>query len=190
MTTRIFTIPNVLTLGRLIAVPVFLWASFEGRFTLAFVLFVSAVLTDLFDGIIARRFNQRSRLGAWLDPVADKTIMVSGYLFYTLRASLRVPIPPWLTFAVLIRDVMIVVFVYLFYTRVNIKWFPPSWAGKISTVMQATVLGCVIAVNGFLPALEPGLQILFRIVVVTTLFSAWDYLRRGRRQLDESITAA
>jgi len=56
--------------------------------------------------------------------------------------------------------------------------------------MQATVLGCVIAVNGFLPALEPGLQILFRIVVVTTLFSAWDYLRRGRRQLDESITAA
>ena len=190
MTTRILTIPNILTLARLVAVPVFLWASFEGRFTLAFVLFVVAVLTDWFDGFIARRFNQRSRLGALLDPAADKTIMVCGYLFYTLRSSVRVPIPPWLTFAVLIRDVMIVVFTYLLYTRVHVKRFPPSWAGKASTALQAVALGWVIAVNAFLPGLEPGLRILFRIVVVITLYSAWDYLRRGRRLLDESMAAA
>jgi cardiolipin synthase (CMP-forming) len=189
MTSRILTIPNLLTLARLIAVPVFLWASFQGRFTLAFVLFVSAALTDLFDGLIARRFNQRSRLGALLDPAADKTIMVCGYLFYTLRQGLAVPIPPWVTFAILIRDFMIVVFAYLLFTRVNVKRFPPSWAGKTSTVTQAVTLGCVIAVNAFFHALEPALQILFRIVVVITLYSAWDYLRRGRRLLDELMAA-
>src|ERR1700680_5085899 len=113
MTSRILTVPNGLTLARLIAVPVFLWASFQGRFTLAFVLFVSAALTDLFDGLIARRFNQRSRLGALLDPRDDKPIMGCGYLFYTLRQGLAVPIPPWVTFAILIRDFMIVVFAYL-----------------------------------------------------------------------------
>jgi cardiolipin synthase len=190
LTSRILTVPNILTLGRLIAVPVFLWASFEGRFTFAFVLFVSAALTDLFDGIIARRFNQRSRLGALLDPAADKTIMVCGYLFYTLRSGVSVPIPPWLTFAILIRDFMIVVFAYLLFTRVNVKRFPPSWAGKTSTVMQAIALGCVIGSNGPLPALQPALPVLFRIVVAITLYSAWDYLRRGRRLLDESMAAA
>ena len=80
MTSRILTIPNILTLGRLIAVPVFLVASLSGRFKLAFVLFVAAAFTDLFDGIIARRFNQRSRLGALLDPAADKTMLVSIYV--------------------------------------------------------------------------------------------------------------
>src|SRR5207253_6023829 len=67
------TVPNALTLLRLAIVPVFLVASFRGDFTLAFILFVSAAATDVIDGFVARRFNQRSRLGAVLDPAADKT---------------------------------------------------------------------------------------------------------------------
>src|SRR3954449_8325450 len=111
------TVPNLLTLLRLFLVPCFLVASFNDRFTLAFVLFVTAAVTDIFDGMIARRFNQRSRLGALLDPAADKTMMISGYLFYTVHATLRVPIPNWLTFTVFIRDVFIIAFAYLLYTR-------------------------------------------------------------------------
>src|SRR5512142_2062758 len=117
-----FTIPNILTLARLIAVPLFIVASFRGSYTLALVLFVAAAVTDFLDGMIARRFNQRSRIGAILDPAADKVMMVSGFLFYTLHTAVPVvAMPAWLTFTVLIRDFLIILFAYLLYTRVQVK---------------------------------------------------------------------
>ena len=157
---------------------------------MAFVLFVSAAVTDIFDGMIARRFNQRSRLGAFLDPAADKTMMICGYLFYTLNAGVRVPIPNWLTFTVFIRDFLIIVFAYLLWTRVQVKRFPPSWAGKTSTVLQAITLGTTIGVNAFVPSLLWFAELLFRIALIVTLYSAWDYLRRGKRMLEEGFAAA
>ena len=179
------TVPNILTLARLLAVPVFIIASFRGHYTLAFVLFVSAAVTDILDGAIARGFNQRSRLGALFDPAADKTMMVSGYLYYTLRDGLpRVTIPVWLTFTVFIRDFLILSFAYLLYTRIRVKRFPPSWAGKISTVVQAVTLGTTIAVNAFLPQLLWLAGLLFKIAAATTLLSGWDYMRRAERMLD------
>src|ERR1700753_2667103 len=110
--SRVLTIPNLLTLLRMLLIPFFLLASFRGQLVLAFVLFVRAAITDTFDGLIARRFNQRSRLGAVLDPAADKTMMICGYLFYTLAGNLRVPIPAWLTFVIFIRDFLIILFAY------------------------------------------------------------------------------
>lgn len=187
MTSRIATIPNALTLIRLIAVPVFIYASFRGMFTLAFVLFVSAALTDIFDGFIARKLNQRSRLGAVLDPAADKTMMVSGYLFYTFSANVGYQIPEWLTFLVFVRDLFITFIVYLLFTRVQVTRFAPSWAGKISTLLQAITLGCVIAVNSWWPEATWLGAILFRAALLMTLFSSWDYLRRAQRLLDDSI---
>jgi cardiolipin synthase (CMP-forming) len=190
LTSRILTIPNILTLARLVAVPVFLWASFDGRFMLAFVLFISAALTDLFDGFIARAFNQRSRLGALLDPAADKVIMICGYLFYTLHPSVQHPIPAWLTFTTFIRDFFILFVVYLLYTRVHVKRFPPSWAGKTSTVAQAITLGAAVGVNASLPQLQTVVDFFFRATLVITLYSGWDYLMRGRRLLDEENPGA
>jgi len=178
------TVPNLLTLLRLAIVPVFLVASFRGQFTLAFVLFVSAAVTDVVDGFVARRFNQRSRLGAILDPAADKTMMVCGYLYYTLSHNVQLPIPGWLTFTILIRDVAIIVFAYLLYTRVQVRRFPPSPAGKASTLLQAIALAAAIAANGFAPGLARLAAVLFRVALVITLYSSWDYLRRGDRLLD------
>jgi cardiolipin synthase len=178
------TIPNALTLLRLFAVPVFIYASFRGEYRIAFFIFAGAAATDFLDGVIARSFNQRSRLGAILDPAADKTMMICGYLFYTLRDGLPVAgIPVWLTFTVFIRDFCITTVIYLLYTRMQLTRFPPSWAGKTSTVVQAVTLGIAIAANAFGPSLLPFLEILFRIAVVTTLFSAWDYLRKGKAML-------
>jgi len=186
-----FTVPNILTLARLVAVPLFIMASFRGSYHLAFVLFVAAAITDFFDGMIARRFNQRSRLGAVLDPAADKIMMVCGYLFYTLHRGVPVvAIPGWLTFTVLIRDFLIVMFAYLLYTRVQVTRFPPSWPGKISTVLQAVTLGTVIGVNAFGPRLEPFAQIMFRVALLATLISAGDYIRRGKGMLQEVSGAA
>jgi len=179
------TIPNILTLVRLIAVPAFIFASLRGHYTLAFGLFVGAAVTDFFDGMIARRFNQRSRLGAVLDPAADKTMLVCGYLYYTLGRGLPVArIPAWLTFTVFMRDFLIIGFAYLLYTRIKVKRFPPSWLGKTSTVIQALTLGTTIAVNAFLPGLLSLAEMLFRIAAVATLVSGWDYMRRAERMLD------
>lgn len=184
------TIPNLLTLLRVALVPCFIGASIEGMYNVAFVIFVGAALTDILDGAIARRLNQRSRLGALLDPAADKMLMVSGYLFYTINTALpRVAIPGWLTFVVFIRDFLIAVFAYLLYTRVHVKRFPPSWAGKTSTVLQAVTLGCAIAVNGFLPNLMWLAQFLFHAALVVTLYSSFDYIRRGQKLLEDGLDA-
>ena len=183
-------IPNALTLLRLLLIPVFLLASLRGMFLAAFVLFVTAAVTDIFDGLIARRLNQRSRLGAILDPAADKTMMVCGYLYYTLASNLTVVrIPEWLTFTVFARDFLIIVFAYLLYTRVRVKRFPPSVAGKTSTVLQAATLGAVIAVNAFAPGFVWFAELMFRIALLITLFSGTDYIRRAKRMLLESAAA-
>src|SRR5260370_40779459 len=116
------TIPNVLTLVRLLLIPVFLFASFRGMFLTALILFVTAAVTDIFDGLIARRLNQRSRIGAILDPAADKIMLVFGYLYYTLAPNLPVTrIPGWLTFVVFIRDFTIMLFAYFMYTPVRVE---------------------------------------------------------------------
>jgi len=186
-----FTIPNILTMGRLLLVPCFLLASMRGMWVTAFVIFVAAAVTDFFDGMIARRFNLRSRLGAILDPAADKTLMVCGYLFYTI--SHRVPlvrIPVWLTFTVFIRDFLIASFAYLVYTRVHVKRFPPSWLGKVSTTAQAITLGTAIGVNAFVPQLLWMVNLFFQAALVITLASGWDYLRRGEKLLDAGLATA
>ncbi len=185
------TIPNLLTLLRLILVPFFLLASINHAWTAAFVIFVTAAVTDILDGMLARRLNQRSRLGALLDPAADKTMMICGYLVYTFEAHLPlIAIPRWLTFVVFIRDFMILTFAYLLYTRVQVKRFPPSWAGKTSTVLQAVTLAATIAVNAFLPQLFLFAQFLFRAALLMTLYSSWDYLRRGEQLLENGTADA
>jgi cardiolipin synthase (CMP-forming) len=182
-------VPNALTLLRLLLIPVFLWASFHGMFLAAFVLFVTAAVTDIFDGMIARRFNQKSRIGAIFDPAADKIMMICGFLYYTLAPNVAERIPGWLTFTVFVRDFLIIVFAYLLYTRVNVKRFPPSWAGKTSTVLQAATLGAVIGANASIPKLVWLTEPLFQIALLMTLFSGADYVRRAKRMLLESAAA-
>jgi hypothetical protein len=77
----------------------------------------------------------------------------------------------------------------LLYTRVQVKRFPPSWAGKTSTVLQAVTLGAVIGANALVPRLQWLAEVMFRIALLMTLFSAGDYLRRGKRMLLESAAA-
>jgi cardiolipin synthase len=177
-------VPNILTLIRLILVPCFLAASMQRMYVAAFVIFVTAAVTDILDGALARRFNVRSRLGAILDPAADKTLMVCGFIYYTFAARLTVVIPGWLTFAVFIRDAFIALFAYLMYTRIHIKRFPPSVPGKISTLLQAITLAAVIGANGFAPGLLGLARIMFRLSLAMTLFAGWGYMRRASEMLE------
>ena len=177
-------IPNILTILRLVLVPCFLGASMQGMYTVALVIFVSAAVTDALDGWIARHFNVRSRFGAIMDPAADKTLMVCGFLYYTFASKLPVlGIPGWLTFTVFIRDFLIAMFAYLMYTRIHVTRFPPSIAGKVSTVLQAITLASAIAANAFLPMLKPYVEMLFQASLLMTLFSGWGYMRRAALML-------
>lgn len=174
------TIPNILTLFRLVLIPFFVAAALSARFGMAFVLFVVAGLSDAIDGFVARRFNQKSRLGALLDPAADKLLMFSGYIVFTFSDVVRHTLPLWLMFAIFIRDLLIVVFAYLLYTRVDLRRFPPSFAGKLATVFQVVTLATTIAANTRLaPVALPLLPWLFRVTLVVTLYSSFDYMRRG-----------
>ncbi|HEX8171574.1 MAG TPA: CDP-alcohol phosphatidyltransferase family protein [Thermoanaerobaculia bacterium] len=178
------TLPNILTLGRLLLVPCFLVASLRAQYNLAFAIFVTAAVTDVLDGWLARRLDLRSRLGALLDPAADKTLMICGFLYYTLAAHLPVVrIPGWLTFTVFVRDFLILFFAYLLYTRIRIQRFPPSIPGKISTVTQAVTVAAAIAVNAFMPRQIWVAETMFRLSLAATLFSGWHYLRRAEQML-------
>ena len=185
---RVLTVPNLLTLLRLLIIPFFVNASIHGLFTTAFILFVTAAVTDIIDGTIARLFNQRSRLGAMLDPAADKAMMICGYVVYTFHPGVSHRLPEWLTLVVFARDALIVLFAYLLYMRVRITRFPPSYAGKISTLVQAVTLACIIAVNSFLPGLEKVAEALFLVALVATLSSGLDYLRRTGVMLEAGST--
>jgi len=185
------TILNLLTLLRLLLVPCFIAVSMRGMFVLAFALFVTAAVTDSLDGIVARRWNMRSKIGALLDPAADKTLLVSGYVYYTFASGIPlVRIPSWFTFTVFIRDFLIVFAAYLMYTRVNVKRFPPTVYGKLSTILQMLTLSVAIAVNAFLPSWLPFAALLFKASMLMTLVSGWHYMYRARRILYELSPAA
>jgi cardiolipin synthase len=174
-----FTIPNILTLLRIAMIPLMVVAAFVGAHLAAFCLFVGAAVTDALDGWIARRLNQRSRIGAFLDPAADKTLLVTGYIIYTLPGIATYRLPAWLTFTVFLRDLMIVMFAYMLYTRIRIRRFPPSIPGKVSTIVQVVALAVTIAANTPLaPIALPLMPIVLRICLVTTLYSGFDYVRR------------
>jgi cardiolipin synthase (CMP-forming) len=181
---RFLTVPNVLTLIRFAMIPVFVLASLGGAYTAAFFIFVGAAITDGFDGWYARKFNQTSRLGALLDPAADKTLMVSAYVVFTMNIAPH-RLPPWLTFTVFLRDIVIVLFAYLLYTRIRIRRFPPNIPGKVSTIIQIVALSATVGANTFLaPLVIPLLWPLHRLALVMTLISGGLYLRKWDMNLD------
>lgn len=183
--SSLFTLPNILTLLRILLIPVFIIGAMESRHGLAFVSFVGAALTDVLDGWIARKFNLRSRLGAILDPAADKAMMIAGYVVYTIIDTATLRLPVWLTFTVFARDILIVLFAYLLYTRIHIQRFPPSIPGKISTFSQVVALAATIAANtGTGAALRPALPLIHKFALVMTMLSGADYIRKWDRVLN------
>jgi cardiolipin synthase (CMP-forming) len=170
------TIPNLITLARILLTPLFIIFLIQGRYKQALWIFLLAGLSDMADGIIARAWQQKSPLGALLDPLADKLLM--GSSFITL--SVYQLIPPWLTVIVLSRDVVLVLGVVLF-KLVN---FPlvvrPSLAGKLSTATQVTTVLLVLVVTAW--NLSPNfLAPLFWLTGILTTISGIHYILQALR---------
>ena len=130
---RPLTLPNFVTMTRMAIVPFLVLAIFEKDFRLALWILIVAGLTDSLDGWLARRLGMRSVIGAYLDPVADKLLLTAAYVSLTIPMGQAVVIPLWLAIVALFRDFFILLIALLLYMVGNIKRFPPSILGKMTT---------------------------------------------------------
>jgi cardiolipin synthase len=142
------TLPNVLTLLRILAVPFFAIAVWYGHNVEACVLFVAAGLTDLMDGYIARRFNQWSALGAVLDPAADKLLMTTAFVLLALpREHFVAPIPAWVAILAISRDVIISLVALMASPHFDPRKFRPSLLGKLTTGAELVAISLALLFN-------------------------------------------
>ncbi len=150
MSSRIVTLPNLLTVFRMVLIPVFVSLLFYQRFVLALAVFVSAGVTDGLDGLLARRFNQKSQLGTILDPIADKLMLVTAFVVLSMRSVFpqplpsHLPVPFWVTVSVISRDVFILVGAAAINIVTGFRGFRPSILGKINTFVQIVAIGAII----------------------------------------------
>ena len=170
-------LPNSISFGRLLLVPVAAWLIINGRCDIAFWILLAAGASDALDGFVAKRFDCRTRLGALLDPAADKAMLVSVYIALGVTQQVL----PWLVALVVFRDVMIVGGFLLAQAIAVPKHYDPLFISKINTGVQITFAGFVLARAGL--GVEPGLSdfILSLVVAATTILSGLSYLIRWAR---------
>ena len=173
------SIPNLITLGRIILVPVVVWAIAAGAMWLAFVLFVAAGISDAVDGYLAKRFNMTTELGAYLDPLADKALIVSIYLTLGINGD----IPRWLVIMVVSRDIMIVSGVILSWLLGNPLKMRPLLVSKLNTVAQILFACVVLGSLGFGIEARQLELILMGFVAALTLLSVAAYLAEWIRHM-------
>lgn len=171
------TIPNLITLFRIILTPLFIIFLIQGSYRKALAVFVLAGVSDMADGLIARTWQQKSRLGSYLDPLADKLLMAAS--FVTL--SIYHQIPSWLTVLVLSRDVVLAVGVVIFRLADIPLVVRPSLAGKWTTTFQIITVGFVLLskIWVFPPLVLP---VLFWVTGALTVISGMQYFYRGIKQ--------
>ena len=176
---RYRTAPNLLTLLRICLAPFLVAAILENRYGLSFVLFVVAGLTDALDGMLARLLKQRTMLGQYLDPVADKLLLSTLFLVLWHKGL----IPARVTVLVFGRDVGILVVAAILYAAVGRREFSPSLFGKANTVAQVSAVSVVllhqlIAANWIVVSETWALYATMVLTVVSGLHYAWAASRR------------
>lgn len=165
------TIPNLITIGRLFLVPLTIWLLISGKPASAFWVFVIAGISDGVDGLIARQFNQRSRLGTYLDPLADKALLVSIYVTFAITGDL----PVWLAILVVSRDLLIVGGVVLSWMLDRPVAMRPRAVSKTNTVAQIVLAAVVLADHTFSPDFSLLTSLLIGVVSLLTVASAGIY---------------
>jgi cardiolipin synthase (CMP-forming) len=166
------TIPNFITIGRFILVPLVIMMMVQGNWQLAFLFFVLAGVSDAVDGFIARRFDMRSELGAYMDPVADKALLVSIYVTLAIMGI----IPAWVAILVVSRDVMIVSAVILSWVLDNPVEMRPFMVSKLNTGAQIAFAAALLSAKAFGIGLGFWTDLSILSVAALTLISAGAYL--------------
>ena len=178
------TVPNVITLARLCAVPLAVWLVVQRRLDLAFWLFVAAGLSDAVDGWLARRSGTRSAVGAILDPMADKLLLVSMYVTLAFMQVL----PDWLAILVVFRDVLIVGGLLLLWVLGVPTRIKPLLISKANTAAQITLAALVLMLKGFDLSAPMLLEAMIWLVAFTTFASGVAYVLQAARLTGEGAS--
>jgi cardiolipin synthase len=175
-------IPNLLTLLRITLVPVIVILLIQGSFFKALIVYIAAGLTDVLDGFLARILNQQTVLGSYLDPIADKALLVSS--FVTL--SVLHIIPGWLAVLVISRDLFILLGISVLSIMSISVEMRPAFISKITTALQLiTVLLRLSALCLTGPFNEMWFQFLYWVTASFTIVSGLNYMARGLRLINE-----
>jgi len=174
------SIPNLITLGRILLVPVVVWAITSGEMRIAFLLFLAAGVSDAVDGFLAKRFHMASELGAYLDPLADKALIVSIYVSLGIAGVL----PIALVILVVSRDIMIVGAFLLSWLVDRPMKVKPLLVSKANTVAQILLATLVLAEQGFGFDFNVVTKLTMVLVAVLTLVSIAFYLAEWVRHMN------
>jgi len=174
------SIPNLITLFRILLVPILVWAIISDEMRLAFLLFLAAGISDAVDGFLAKRFGMATELGAYLDPLADKVLIVSIYVALGITGAL----PAWLVILVVSRDIMIVGAVILSWLVDHPVAMKPLIVSKLNTAAQIVFATLKLASLALDFSAEPALTVAMVLVVILTLLSIGFYLREWMRHMN------
>jgi cardiolipin synthase len=184
----VLNLPNCLTILRIVSIPVFLIFLTDDRFGTALVVFVLAGITDSLDGAIARLTNSRTKLGAYMDPLADKMLILSAFV---VLASMDV-IPRWLTVVVISREVVILIgYLSLFLLTQELMEIRPSAISKAATFFHLATLSAVLLSLWKAGTVPLGTRsTLFGVTGIVTAISGFHYMYRGLRWYQQKGGAA
>jgi cardiolipin synthase len=177
----LFNLPNLFTLLRVSLTPFVAAAILQGRYSRAILLFFLAAISDVVDGLLARRLHAVTRVGAYFDPIADKILLVVVYISLGLARD----IPWWMVGIVFARDLLILAMAAYGLLFTSIRKFPPSVWGKISTFLQISAALVVMGARAGIPA--PA-QLALWLMVGGTAWSGFHYAWRGITMLAMSRT--
>ena len=165
-------LPNLITISRFGLVPVLILVLKEEQYAASLAVFFIAGVSDGLDGFIAKRFHFESRLGSILDPLADKTLLVSSYVMLTLLNHL----PFWLMLTVAFRDLLIIGGYLVYTSMVGPVQMRPSWLSKFNTLLQITLVIVILAQQAFQLVYAPVVDALIYSVLLSTVASGLHYL--------------
>jgi cardiolipin synthase len=182
MKSRILTVPNQLTFLRLGFLPFFIISIHYRRYDVALAVLIIAALTDALDGLLARSLNQKTALGAYLDPIADKLLLSASFVVLAFNGKIRW----WLATLVLSRDILLLTSAAVILVVAGYRPFPPSIYGKLTTAVQILLVFAVVllAVADW-PWLQDFTTILRYIVAAFTVFSGFHYSIVVARRLSD-----
>ena len=190
MTSQLLTPANQITILRMAFIPVFVILLLYNHLGWAFFVFLLAGVSDGLDGLMARWLQQKTSLGALLDPIADKLLLTTAFVVLSIK-DLELPnlIPLWLTILVLSRDVVLIVSTLVILLITGHRNFPPSIFGKATTLIQIITLTLVLLFN-YLGTAAQWLSVLYLATGAITVFSGLHYTYRGKRMVSEGPAPA
>ncbi len=192
------TVANQLTIARMAIIPLLITLVLSNHAKWALLVFILAGLSDMLDGVIARRYRQKSSLGTFLDPMADKLLMTACFIVLSIPdhpqtfPDYAVPnhIPIYLTIVTISRDVFIIMVALVIHLASGLSRFPPTVLGKTTTVIQVLMIGFVLLFNALGQEAPVFIQGLGWLTLAATIASGFHYIRNVARVIAQSESGA